>query len=55
MYKKQKNILTKLSKVIRNDLPSTERLKVAALIVTELHGRDVIEYMNKSSIEIIYN
>lgn len=49
MYKKQKNILTKLSKVIRGDLSSTERLKVVALIVIEIHGRDVVEYMYKSS------
>jgi len=49
MYKKQKNILTKLSKVVRSDLSSTERLKVVALIVIEIHGRDVIEYMYKSS------
>ncbi|CAI6360698.1 unnamed protein product [Macrosiphum euphorbiae] len=49
MYKKQKNILTKLSKVVRSDLSSTERLKVVALIVIEIHGRDVVEYMYKSN------
>ncbi|XP_060835340.1 dynein axonemal heavy chain 2-like [Rhopalosiphum padi] len=49
MYKKQKNILTKLSKVIRSDLTSTERLKVVALIIIEIHGRDVIEYMYRSN------
>jgi len=49
MYKKQKNILTKLSKVIKSDSTSTERLKVVALIVIEIHCRDVVEYMYKSS------
>lgn len=49
MFKKQKNILTKLSKVIRSDLTNTDRLKVVALIVIEVHARDVIEYMYKSS------
>lgn len=49
MYKKQKNILTKLLKVVRSDLSSSERLKVMALIIIEIHGRDVVEYMYKSS------
>jgi len=49
MYKKQKNILTKLLKVVRSDLSSSERLKVVALIIIEIHGRDVVEFMYKSS------
>lgn len=49
MFKKQKNVLTKLSKIIRGDLTNTERLKVVALIVIEIHGRDVIESIYKSS------
>lgn len=49
MFKKQKNILTKLSKVIQSNLTNTNRLKVVALIVIEVHARDVIEYIYKSS------
>lgn len=52
MYKKKNHILTKLSKLIRSDLPCTERLKVVALIITETHGRDIIEYMYKSSMTL---
>jgi len=49
MYKKQKNILKKFSKVIKSDSTNTERLKVVTLVVVEIHCRDVIEYMYKSS------
>lgn len=49
MVKKQKHILSRLSKVLRCELTNTERLKVSALAVIEIHARDVIEYIYKSS------
>lgn len=50
MFKKQTKILTKLSKVVQSAfLTNTERLKVTALIVIEVHARDVIEFLYKSS------
>lgn len=49
MFKKQKYLLTKLSKIVRYDLAKTDRLKVTNLIIIEMHSRDVIENMYKSS------
>lgn len=49
MFKKQTNILTKLSKIVRNDLTNSERLKVVAFITIEVHARDVIENLYKLS------
>lgn len=48
MFKKQKNILTKLLKIIQSNLNNTERLKIIALIIIEIHARDVIEILYKT-------
>lgn len=48
MFKKQKNILTKLLKIIQSNLNNTERLKIIALIIIEIHARDVIEILYKA-------
>lgn len=48
MFKKQKNILTKLFKIIQSNLSNTERLKVMALTIIEIHARDVIEILYKA-------
>lgn len=49
MFKKQTNILTKLTKIIRSTVDNSERLKVTSLIIIEMHNRDVIEHIYKSS------
>lgn len=49
MFKKQTNILTKLTKTIRSTANYSERLKITSLIIIEMHARDVIEHTYKSS------
>lgn len=50
LYKRQTNVLAKLSGVIRNDyVANIDRSKIATLIVIEMHARDVTERLYKSS------
>lgn len=49
MFKKQTSILTKLTKIVRSTTDNSERLKVTSLIIIEMHARDVIEHIYKSS------
>lgn len=49
LRKKQNNILEKLSEMSRRDLVKQLRLKVNTIITIEIHGRDVINKMYKSS------
>lgn len=46
---KQKKILLKFSDAIRGDLTKINRLKIVALVTIEIHARDVIDKMYKSS------
>lgn len=47
--KKQKNILSKFSDAIRSNLNKIDRLKIVAIVTIEIHARDVIDKMYKSS------
>lgn len=47
--KKQKHILSKFSDAVRGDLKKVDRLKVVALVTIEIHARDVVDKMYKSS------
>lgn len=47
--KKQKKILSKFSDAIRGNLKKIDRLKIVALVTIEIHARDVIDKMYKSS------
>lgn len=46
---KQKKILLKFSDAIRGNLTKVDRLKIVALVTIEIHARDVIDKMYKSS------
>lgn len=45
----QTKTLTKFSDAIRGDLKKIDRLKIVALVTIEIHARDVIAAMYKSS------
>lgn len=47
--KKQKKLLSKLSEISRKELDGLMRAKISSLITTELHSRDIIDRMLKSS------
>lgn len=47
--KKQKKILLAFSDVIRGELTKVDRLKIVSLITIEVHARDVIDKMYKTS------
>lgn len=49
LKKKQNQTLDKYSETIRSDLSKLDRLKFKAVIVIEIHARDVIEKMYKMS------
>ncbi|XP_046821789.1 dynein axonemal heavy chain 2 [Vespa crabro] len=47
--KKQNQALAKYSEAIRSDLSNLDRLKFKAIVVIEIHARDVIERMYKNN------
>lgn len=47
--RKQNQALAKYSEAIRSDLSNLDRLKFKAIVVIEIHARDVIERMYKNS------
>lgn len=49
LRKKQNQALDKYSEAIRSDLSKLDRLKLKAIVVIEIHARDVIEKMYKMS------
>lgn len=49
LRKKQNQTLDKYSETIRSDLSKLDRLKFKAVVVIEIHARDVIEKMYKMS------
>lgn len=49
LRKKQNQTLDKYSETIRSDLSKLDRLKFKAVIIIEIHARDVIEKMYKMS------
>lgn len=49
LRKKQNQVLSKLSELSRRDMPKMQRLKTNALITIEIHCRDVIDRMYKTS------
>jgi dynein heavy chain len=49
LRKKQNQALDKYSEAIRGDLTKLDRLKFKAIVVIEIHARDVIELMYKMS------
>ncbi|XP_029769486.1 dynein heavy chain 2, axonemal [Terrapene carolina triunguis] len=50
MKKKQVSLLNKYSEAIRGSLTKIMRLKIVALVTVEIHARDVIEKLYKSSL-----
>ncbi|XP_026578292.1 dynein heavy chain 2, axonemal [Pseudonaja textilis] len=50
MKKKQVSMLNKYSEAIRGSLTKIMRLKIVALVTVEVHARDVIEKLYKSSL-----
>lgn len=49
LKKKQNQILGVYSEAIRSDLDRLQRIKFKAIVVIEIHARDVIEKMYKNS------
>lgn len=49
LKKKQNQALDRYSEAIRSDLNKLDRLKFKAVVVIEIHARDVIERMYKTS------
>ncbi|XP_076651590.1 dynein heavy chain 2, axonemal kl-2 [Halictus rubicundus] len=49
LRKKQNQALSKYSEAIRSDLSKLDRLKFKAIVVIEIHARDVIEKMYKAN------
>jgi len=49
LKKRQNQALDKYSEAIRGDLSRLNRLKLKAIVVIEIHARDVIEKMYKMS------
>ncbi|XP_078053365.1 dynein heavy chain 2, axonemal kl-2 [Augochlora pura] len=49
LRRKQNQALSKYSEAIRSDLNKLDRLKFKAIVVIEIHARDVIEKMYKSN------
>lgn len=49
LKKWQNQALDKYSEAIRGDLSRLDRLKLKAIVVIEIHARDVIERMYKMS------
>lgn len=47
--KKQKKILFAFTDAIRGELTKVERLKIVSLVTIEVHARDVIDKMYKTS------
>ncbi|XP_043393066.1 dynein axonemal heavy chain 2 isoform X2 [Chelonia mydas] len=50
MKKKQVSLLNKYSEAIRGNLTKIMRLKIVALVTVEIHARDVIEKLYKTSL-----
>lgn len=50
LRKKQKQVLAMLSDLSRRDLQKIQRLKVNALSIIEIHAKDVIDKMYKTSV-----
>lgn len=49
LRKKQRQMLSKFSDAIRGDLRKIDRLKIVALVTIEIHARDVIDKMYRTS------
>ncbi|KAK2576897.1 hypothetical protein KPH14_005522 [Odynerus spinipes] len=49
LKKKQNQALAKYSEAIRSDLTNLDRLKFKAIVVIEIHARDVVERMYKNN------
>lgn len=49
LRKRQNQALDRYSEAIRSDLSKLDRLKFKAIVVIEIHARDVIERMYKTS------
>lgn len=49
LKRKQDQALDKYSKAIQSDLSKLDRLKLKAIVVIEIHARDVIEKMYRMS------
>lgn len=53
LRRKQRNILDKFSEAIRSNLTKIQRLKINALVVIEVHQRDIIERLYKTGCDDI--
>lgn len=49
LKRRQNQALAKYSEAVRGNLDRLQRLKFKAIVVIEIHARDVIEKMYKSS------
>lgn len=49
LKKKQNQVLAKYSEAVRGNLNKLQRLKLKAIVIIEIHARDVIEKMYKMS------
>jgi dynein heavy chain len=54
LKRRQNQALNKYSEAVRGNLDKLQRLKFKAIVVIEIHARDVIEKMYKSS-KFMYN
>ncbi|KAJ8936974.1 hypothetical protein NQ318_015638 [Aromia moschata] len=52
LRKKQTQVLSKLSELSRRDLTKLQRLKANALITIEIHSRDVIDRLYKTTLHL---
>lgn len=50
LKKRQTHMLNKFSEIIRGNLTKMQRLKLVSLVTIEIHARDVIEKLAKSSV-----
>lgn len=55
LRKRQRQVLSMLSDMSRRDLQKIQRLKVNALSIIEIHAKDVIDKMYKSSQFIFFS
>lgn len=53
ILEKQESILSTFSNTIRGNLQKIDRLKIVALVTIEIHARDVIDKMYKSSKRVL--
>lgn len=54
LRKRQNQTLAKYSEAVRSDINKLDRIKFKAIVVIEIHARDVIEKMYKLSKLIIF-